>query len=247
VTTGLVQSTLGSNGLPVFGPNGTSCITSAASFAQWYQTTPGVNVYAPGTLTLTNIGNNTYQYSQSPDFFPLDGQGFNSGGSQGDLACDGSGPHNFSFTTHIQFTAQFATNSQSISVTGDDDIWVFINGHLIIDLGGVHGASTGSFTGSAPSLAAIGISLGQTVSVDIFQAQRHTCGSDFTLTTSMANITPTLEPSVNIANTNSQITITFLGILQQSPDLVSWQNVNPQPSSPWSFSPSSGEFFRARR
>src|ERR1700722_6746278 len=147
VTTGLVQSTLGSNGLPAFGPNGSSCLTSSASFAQGYQTTPGINVYVPGVLTLTNIGSNTYQYS-STQFYPIDGQGFNAAGFQGDLDCSGSGPHNFSFTTHLEFSGQFTSNSQSLTLTGNDDIWVFINGRLVIDLGGVHGSSTGSISAS---------------------------------------------------------------------------------------------------
>ncbi len=97
VTTGLVQSTLGSNGLPAFGPNGNACLTSAVLFAQWYKTTPGVNVYVPGVLTLTNIGSHTYQYSTN-QFYPVDGQGFNTAGFQGDLDCGGSGPHNFART-----------------------------------------------------------------------------------------------------------------------------------------------------
>ncbi|HSY18878.1 MAG TPA: fibro-slime domain-containing protein [Candidatus Acidoferrales bacterium] len=251
VADGLVQNNLGANGLPIFasstGTASTTQITSAASFAQWYQTTPGTNVYVPGTLTLTNTSVGVFQ-SSGIDFFPLDGQGFNSDGSQGDSACDLSGPHNFCFATHIKFTTKLNNSSATITVTGGNDIWIFINGTLVIDLGGDHSPITGTWSALSAAMVALGLSYGQTVTVDIFQAQRHTCGSNFTLTLSnLANITSALPPTVGIVKAGSQVQLTCEGILQQSTDLVHWQDVNPQVSSPYSFTPTNSVFFRARR
>jgi fibro-slime domain-containing protein len=47
-------------------------------------------------------------------------------------------------------------------------------GRLAIDLGGVHGASTGTYTLTAPKAIAIGLTQGQTYNLDFFQANRHT-------------------------------------------------------------------------
>ncbi len=251
VAHGLVQSIL-TAGLPIwkdnFGDSTFQSLTGPTQFSQWYQTTPGVNAYVPGVITLTNVGGNLFQFS-STEFFPLDGQGFNSAGYQVDRSCNPSDPvlHNFCFTTHIQYSMLLTDNTQSLSVTGQDDIWVFVNGKLAIDLGGIHGAISGSWIASPPNLSIMGLFLGETVSVDIFQANRHTSCSDFSLTINSANITPGLQPAVTITNAGPQVQLAFAGILQQSTDLIHWQDVNPQPSSPWTFTPTNTLFFQARR
>lgn len=183
LVTGLVQSTL-ANRRPVYGPNGSSCITSPSSFASWFKSTPGINVPIRGTLTLTDIGGGTYQYS-STKFYPLDGKGFGTDGFQTDHDCNDSVAHNFSYTMQAHWTSTITSTSQSISITGDDDIWLFVNNQLVFDLGGVHGAATASVTFNAPEMIKLGISLNQPVAFDLFRAQRHTCASNFTLTTSL--------------------------------------------------------------
>lgn len=60
-----------------------------------------------------------------------------------------------------------------------DDWWVFLNGKLAIDMGGVHGASQGSITLNSATRAAFGLNLGDIVRIDLFQAERHTTQSNF--------------------------------------------------------------------
>lgn len=186
LATGLVYPTITPGGLPTlqstYGSLGqlTPQITSAASFAQWYVDDP-INYPIQQTLTFTENPAGTYTYSRSqynstPKFSPLDGEGFN------DLIYDGQNWHNFEFTTMLHATFQYdGSGTQTISFTGVDDVWVFINGHLVIDLGGVHSDATGSVTLTAATALSIGLVSGNTYNLDFFQAQRFAPDSDFYL------------------------------------------------------------------
>src|SRR5262249_10316393 len=118
VVTGLVQSTLGTDSEPVFGPNGTAGLTSAVDFCWWFHqmgcngassTNPFDKLVdldgssSPTVLTLTG-SSNSYSFTAS-QFYPLDGLGWNAGPNpQTDLDCSATGgPHNFSFTSELHY------------------------------------------------------------------------------------------------------------------------------------------------
>ncbi len=167
---GIVQTTLGADGKPIYSGGSHPTITSATTFNQWYNNTASVNIAIASSITLneTAPGSGIYQYSSSA-YFPVDGQGFGNYGSTG---------HNFHFTTeiHTLFTYQLG---QNFSFTGDDDVFVFINDQLAIDLGGVHAAETGSV-----NLNTLGLIAGSDYKLDVFQAERHTSASTFAMQTS---------------------------------------------------------------
>jgi len=171
LVTGLVQTQLGPNSKPIYvGPNGRGAISSTLSFNQWYNDDSTVNskTIVPVVLGETAPGSGVYSF-QSNAFFPIDGQLF---GNQGRV-------HNYHFTLelHTNFTYR---GGEVFQFTGDDDIWVYINNRLVVDLGGVHGAASGSV-----NLDSLGLTPGSTYSFDFFFAERHTTDSNFRLTTSI--------------------------------------------------------------
>jgi fibro-slime domain-containing protein len=173
VVPGLVAPELGEDGKPVFaGPDGGGGITDASTFAQWYEQVDGVNESTTLALTLTETspGSGVYEYATS-HFFPIDGQLL---GNEGDAYTDPFGiPHNFHFTAQVstQFTY---LGGETYNFWSDDDLWVFIDGKLAVDLGGLHPGASQSV-----SLDSLGLGIGQTYSFDLFYAERHDHGANF--------------------------------------------------------------------
>lgn len=184
VVTGMVAPTL-TAGLPTAGANINAGASSAANFAKWFVDAPGFNQSTPYSLTLNEGPAGTFSYSNS-DFFPIDGMLF---GNQGRN-------RNFHFTMHLQGRLSFSDPTpgpdQGFSFTGDDDLWVFVDGKLVLDVGGVHGAVTAGFTDE--TLKARGLTAGTPYDLDIFFAERHTSQSNFNITTNLAFPAPVPEP-----------------------------------------------------
>lgn len=175
--TGMVESTLGADGTPVLSASH-PYITSAGSFNDWYHDTPA-SMSASHTITLDNgmaTPGGVYTYS-SNSFFPIDNMLLGNEGRS----------HNYHFT--YQLSTDFTyTGAETFSFTGDDDLWVFINDQLVVDLGGVHSAQTGSV-----NLGGLGLTAGNDYSFDLFFAERHTVASNFRIDTSIQ-----LHPTHNV-------------------------------------------------
>lgn len=184
VVTGMVAPVL-TGGLPTPGPAIGTGASSASNFAKWYVDSPGFNLSTPFSLPLTEGPPGVFSFS-SGGFFPLDGMLF---GNQGRS-------NNYHFTLHLEGLLSFSDPTAgadfSFGFTGDDDLWIFVDGKLFMDIGGVHGAASGSFT--EETLKAAGLVAGTAYDLDIFFAERHTVASTFAITTSFVIAPPTGVP-----------------------------------------------------
>jgi fibro-slime domain-containing protein len=178
----IVTGALGVDGKPVYANDPLSWSThGAANFNQWFNDVPGVNISHSYSITLDNAGHpDVYTYSND-SFFPLDGIP----GPAGETEKYG---HNYGFTYELATMFTYVTG-QTFTFTGDDDVFVYINNALVIDLGGVHGSESQSI-----DLNTLGLTAGNNYNMNVFFAERHVTESHFRIETNIASITTAAVP-----------------------------------------------------
>ncbi|MEM9373683.1 MAG: fibro-slime domain-containing protein, partial [Planctomycetota bacterium] len=171
----------------------TGALSSADAFSQWFRDVPGVNVSTPLELTLVKqAGSNTYVFDDKLDnnypggFFPINGDLY------GNYSSTNKNFH-FTFELQTEFTYH-ADQGLEFKFTGDDDVWVFIDGHLVIDIGGVHSAVSQSIELDRLEW----LEDGREYSLSFFFAERHTSASNFRIETTLQLRSVELPPTAGL-------------------------------------------------
>jgi fibro-slime domain-containing protein len=178
----LYTSLLGSDGKPVYAKTGTGGTTHGKdAFDQWYRDTNGINLTEVKILSLPKKtdGSGAYELN-SAAFFELDGLGWVKAKAE-QARPSSTGNHNFNFTSEARYWFEYK-GGEKLTFRGDDDVWVYINGRLALDIGGVHGPEEASITLDATAANNLKLVKGRIYEVVVFQAERHTDGSNYRLT-----------------------------------------------------------------
>jgi len=162
----------------------------------------GMNSPPPPAATACNTGTNpdctSFQFDSGAGFFPLDGKGW------------GNAPnsHNFGFTSEVRYWFEY-DGAATLDFTGDDDVFVYINQILAVDMSGLHSRTEGTITLDAANgtgyacdfvapgpnvggcnlmtktggrIVMLGLTLHKVYEIAVFQAERHTPESNYRLT-----------------------------------------------------------------
>lgn len=210
---GVVKNLLDAGGKPDLLSNADVCIESSASFDQWYVQTTGQNSSILGQILLFENGSGGYvnRYGAdgakwngtldgNPLFFPIDDSPLALSDTRslakipqevygGNWADDPSGKlRNFHFTTEVAYWFQYESDTNAtLEFVGDDDVWVFVNRRLAVDLGGLHVPEDGSVTINSTTASTFALTPGKVYEIKVFHAERKRTGSSFKLTLSGFN------------------------------------------------------------
>ncbi len=205
--TGMVAGLLDGDGKPVF-LSSQGLLTSPAEFAKWFRD-DALNKTELGGLRLKKQADQSYVFDSAlsnPDgtpnpsgqFFPLTNKGWTAASvpaAQREALLAG---YNYHFTSEVKFwfSHDASAPAPKLEFSGDDDVFVFVNGRLAVDIGGVHGALSKSVTihptcigvpNTVTDVCKIaGTDLGLidkgVYEIAVFQAERHTDESNYKLT-----------------------------------------------------------------
>jgi len=174
-------------------------LTTADNFRNWFRNTDGVNLSRPLSLTLRKQSNssvyvfddrNDPAFSSLGGFFPVNGELWgNSGLTNPDK--------NFHFTYELDTTFVYRHGAgQIFTFTGDDDVWVFVDGKCVIDLGGVHAAVSQTINLDRCTW----LQDGQRYSLQFFFCERHTTQSNFRIETTLELVNAQLPTTTALAD-----------------------------------------------
>jgi fibro-slime domain-containing protein len=157
-------------------------VLSAGTFAEWWRDILGTNMSTIQTITMNRNRYGVYFYL-ADNYRPIEGELL---GNEGDV-------HNYHFT--VEMDAKFtydAAATQWFEIRCTDDAYLFINGRMVIDLGG-YGFNKVQFV----DLDRLGLEDGRQCRLQLFHAQRQRGLAIFRLRTNIVLEDNSGSPSVN--------------------------------------------------
>ena len=179
---------------------------------RWFNNVEGKSANYTGALKLDYKPESAEFSFYHDEFYPLDGTEF----SEGDFVNEDGHNHLFTMNLAVPFMV-LSSGEESFEIEADDDTFVFVGNKLVIDMGGIHDATTGHFiinengeiyTGIGnQDLAYSGVTLTKNDSsiVRVFHADRDSANSVFNIVFRGMNLTITDSKLANREGDGVQI------------------------------------------
>ena len=139
IETGLVEPKLDSMFLPVAvgGEKVPNRGMKNDGFSRWFNAVDGLSYSYAGTIGLVYDSESASFNYRSENFYPL-----NEISVPNEVVNADGNNHLFTLGLGVPFQV-LASGDEEFTITADDDTWVFVGDSLVIDMGGVHNATTG--------------------------------------------------------------------------------------------------------
>lgn len=109
-------------------------------FTRWFSPVEGKSQAYAGALQMDYKSEGAEFSFYDSKFYPLDGAEF----SDGDFVNDDEHNHLFTMAFAIPFSP-LLSGDEELTIEADDDTYVFVRDKLVLDMGGIHEASKGTF------------------------------------------------------------------------------------------------------